>query len=116
MRGVSESIKSWVDVYPTEPMLVDDDDGSYDGLVVVDMGGGTGRDINALQRKHNLAMGKLVLQDLKNVVEQAKVEPNITIIPHDFFHIQTVKGRVHSQSWDCFPDLEHSLKDLLTFC
>jgi len=102
MRGVSESMKSWVDIYPTESLLVDDDGGSYDEVVVVDIGGGIGQDINAFQRKHKLAMGRLILQDLEKVVEQAKVEPNITVMPHDFFQIQTVKGRVHLQSWDRF--------------
>jgi hypothetical protein len=100
MRGVSESTKSWVDIYPTESLLVDDDGRSYDEVVVVDIGGGIGHDINAFQRKHRLASGRLVLQDLEKVVEQAKVESNITIMPHDFFKIQTVKGRVHPQSWD----------------
>lgn len=102
MRGVSEYMKSWVDIYPTESLLVDDDGGSFDGVIVVDIGGGIGQDINAFQRKHNLAMGRLVLQDLEKVVEQAKVEPNITVMPHDFFQIQTVKGGVHLQSWNRF--------------
>ncbi|KAG9694589.1 family 18 glycoside hydrolase, partial [Aureobasidium melanogenum] len=72
---------------------LDDDGHSYDEVVVVDIGGGIGHDINAFQRKHRLASGRLVLQDLEKVVEQAKVESNITIMPHDFFKIQTAKGR-----------------------
>lgn len=40
----------------------------------------------------------LVLQDLKNVLEQAEVEPNVTMMPHDFFKIQTVKGKTGLQS------------------
>jgi hypothetical protein len=98
MRGVSESRKSWVDIYPTESLLKDDDDGSQDQVVVVDVGGSTGHDINAFQRKHRLESGRLVLQDLKNVLEQAEVEPNVTMMPHDFFKIQTVKGKTGLQS------------------
>jgi hypothetical protein len=64
---------------------------------VVDVGGSTGHDINAFQRKHRLESGRLVLQDLENVLEQAEVEPNVTIMPHDFFKIQTVKGNTRPQ-------------------
>jgi hypothetical protein len=98
MRGVSESMKSWVDIYPTESLLVDNDDGLCDGVVVVDIGGSTGHDINAFQRKHRLKSGRLVLQDLEKVLEQAEVEPNITIMPHDFFRAQTVKGKARPQA------------------
>jgi hypothetical protein len=98
MRGVSESMKSWIDIYPTESLLVDNDDDSYDGVVVVDVGGSTGHDINAFQRKHRLKSGRLVLQDLEKVLEQAEVEPNITIMPHDFFRAQTVKGKARPQA------------------
>ncbi|KAI5245600.1 hypothetical protein E4T42_06731 [Aureobasidium subglaciale] len=93
IRGVSESGKSWVDVYPTESLLRDDHDGSHDRVVVVDVGESTGHDINAFQRNHRPESGRLVLQDLENVSEQAEVEPNVTIMPHNFFNVQTVKAR-----------------------
>ena len=93
MQGVSESMESWVNIYPTEQLVQDKEDRQLE-VVLVDVGGGIGHDINAFQRKHRMQSGKLILQDSAKVLKQAKVEPNVDVMPHDFFRPQTVKGTI----------------------
>jgi len=94
MEAVSGSVPSWIEIYPTESSLVKSD-GQRDDVVVVDVGGSIGHDLNAFQRKHRLQPGRLVLQDLAEVLEGARVESGITKMPHDFFTDQTVEGKFH---------------------
>ena len=88
MQGVGSNITRWVDMYPTEKLLEDDDG----GVVVVDVGGSTGHDINAFQQKHRLADGRLVLQDLPDVIKRASVQQGITASGHNFFDPQPIQG------------------------
>ncbi|KAH0358954.1 S-adenosyl-L-methionine-dependent methyltransferase, partial [Aureobasidium melanogenum] len=94
MQGVSESMESWVKIYPTEQLVQDAEDKQLE-VVLVDVGGGIGHDINAFQRKHRIPPGRLILQDSAKVLKQAKVEPNIEVMPYDFFRPQTVKARAY---------------------
>ncbi|KAG9765255.1 S-adenosyl-L-methionine-dependent methyltransferase, partial [Aureobasidium melanogenum] len=94
MEAVSGSVPSWIEIYPTESSLVKSD-GQRDDVVVVDVGGSISHDLNAFQRKHRLQPGRLVLQDLAEVLEGARVESGITKMPHDFFTDQTVEGKFH---------------------
>ncbi|KAM0549536.1 hypothetical protein ACHAPJ_009352 [Fusarium lateritium] len=61
--------------------------------LVVDLGGNTGIDIShVLKARPDLPTGSLVLQDLPEIIERAKVDEKITATAHDFFKPQPVKG------------------------
>lgn len=84
----------WVNVYDTNKLLegADLSDGSP---FVVDLGGNTGIDISHVLKKHpNLPSGSLVLQDLPEVIANAKVDQKVTAMVHDFFLPQPVKGEL----------------------
>ena len=75
----------------------DGDDGDDEPVFLVDVGGGKGHDLQELYRKHPNIPGKLVLQELEDVVEEAKAgggleELGITAMAHDFFTAQPILG------------------------
>ena len=89
--------------YPVESNLANDAK-TVDGAVfLVDIGGGKGHDLQELHRKYLKLPGKLVLQDLREVVEEAKssgLDQKIVTMEHDFFTPQPIKGNFHKYSVD----------------
>jgi hypothetical protein len=82
----------WTKVYDTTRLL--DNAKLEDGSpLVVDVGGNTGIDISHVLAKHpETPIGALVLQDLPEIIANAKVDEKITAMAHDFFLPQPVKG------------------------
>ena len=81
--------------FPVEKNLVEGAKFESDSIFLVDVGGGKGHDLQELYRKHPKIPGKLVLQDVKDVIEEAKtvgLEEKITPMEHDFFTEQPIKG------------------------
>ena len=82
--------KYWVEWYPVEERLISNLDGN--SALVVDVGGGKGHDLEAFHKKFP-NKGRLVLEDLPQVVEVAKDVPqDVQRVPYDFFAEQPVKG------------------------
>ncbi|RAL10943.1 S-adenosyl-L-methionine-dependent methyltransferase [Aspergillus homomorphus CBS 101889] len=87
----------WMDpgFYPVQEELIDpvaqtitDDD-----VLLVDVGGSFGHDIADFRRKWPLAPGRLVLQDLPEVVASVPdLHPSIQVVGYNFFTEQKVKG------------------------
>lgn len=102
MGGYSYGRPRWMDegFYPVRERLVDgfDDDNAGGGrgsVLLVDVGGNHGHDLQAFLRKMPDVPGRLVLQDLPGVVEQvgaAELDGRIERMGHDFFTEQPVKG------------------------
>ena len=67
-----------------------------DGVLLVDIGGGRGQDVEALKKRFPNAPGRMILQDLPRAVEHAKLSPGIEAMAHDFMKPQTIKGSVSS--------------------
>ncbi|KAJ5770121.1 uncharacterized protein N7511_002172 [Penicillium nucicola] len=68
---------------------------SQDDVLLVDVGGSMGHDLSEFKRKWPEAPGRLVLQDLPDVIAQAKtmqLSSSIEAVEHDFFTKQPVKG------------------------
>ena len=87
--------------YPIEENLVECAKTEPDAVFLVDLGGGKGRDLHELHRKHPNLPGQLVLQDLENVIEEAKasgLDERIIPMAHDFFTEQPVKGTCPSNN------------------
>ena len=74
-------------------------------MLIVDQGGGKGHDLEEFVERMGMGEregegegevldGKLVLQDLPAVVEQARtgLNPRVTAMAHDFFEDQPVRG------------------------
>lgn len=76
--------------------LVDGAKSEEGAVFLVDVGGGKGHDLQELVEKNPNLPGKLVLQDLKGPIEEArssKLHENIELMEHDFFTEQPVKGK-----------------------
>lgn len=82
--------------YPVEDNLVKGAKTEQNAIFLVDVGGGKGHDLQELYRKHPKLPGKLVLQDLKGVIEEARasgLEEKIIPMEHDFFTKQPIIGK-----------------------
>lgn len=63
-----------------------------DRVLFVDVGGNVGHQCVSLREKCPQLKGRVVLQDLKAVVQHAKVLSSIEVMEHDFFDPQPVQG------------------------
>lgn len=94
MGGVNQGRASWLDFYPVQERLVDGFDGSPDAVMLVDVGGGYGHDLDAFRRRNIDAPGRLVLEDLGVALGQiTDLHPKIERLEHDFFTEQPIKGK-----------------------
>ncbi len=92
MKAKVEDTVPWFTTYPVDEMVKGC---KPDGAILVDIGGGTGRDIKTLAQHlgSEISPGRLILQDLPSLVGEAKDLPSaVEAKGHDFFGEQPVKG------------------------
>ncbi|PYI32237.1 o-methyltransferase [Aspergillus indologenus CBS 114.80] len=87
---------SWMDLgfYPVHT-LVQEATVSPDEVLLVDIAGGIGHDLSEFHRKWPELPGRLIVQELPEVVSQARelnLNPKIELMEHDFFEEQIIKG------------------------
>ena len=97
MAGKHVGRPSWMDpdFYPFKDKLVKDAKTEHESVFLVDIGGGKGHDLQEMHGKHPEIPGKLVLQDVKGVIEEAEASGlDVKIVPmeHDFFTKQPITG------------------------
>ncbi|KAK8036401.1 O-methyltransferase mpaG [Apiospora marii] len=95
MAGYHQGRPSWMDkeVYPVEERLIRGADTSRDAPFLVDIGGSTGHDLAEFLAKHPGHPGKLILEDLPDVIgEIQQLDPRIERVPYDFHTEQPYKG------------------------
>lgn len=83
-----------VGFYPVLSLVAEANIGDQD-VLLVDIGGSLGHDLSEFRRKWPQVPGRLILQDLPKVVEQARsmdLDPAIELMTHDFFTEQPIKG------------------------
>lgn len=99
---------SWVHFYPVNERLTKLFDKTISDILLVDVGGSLGHDLQELKTTHPLP-GKLILQDRPEVAaeaEKANKDGVFEVIAHDFFTPQPVHGArayyLHSvlHDWD----------------
>ncbi|KAF2234310.1 S-adenosyl-L-methionine-dependent methyltransferase [Viridothelium virens] len=92
MGGIRETRKHWTDWYPVEEQLLDGFPGGEE-ILLVDVGGGNGHDLEKFMAKYPESKGHLMLQDLPVVIEGiAHLSEGIQSMPHDIFQHQAIKG------------------------
>ncbi|KAL8942690.1 MAG: hypothetical protein Q9211_001288 [Gyalolechia sp. 1 TL-2023] len=89
---------NWFDTYPVDRELSfsANKDGNADGkskILLVDVGGNRGHDLVNLRVKYPNLVGKMIVQDLPDVVAHASFGPDdgIEAMAHDFFQPQPVQ-------------------------
>lgn len=90
MAGYAAARPRWVSFYPFQERLGGGASGDMDGPLVVDVGGGLGHELAALDSARGDSLpGQLVLQDLPSVISEAQqsgsLPGSITAVAHDFF-------------------------------
>ncbi len=95
MGGYHQGRPSWMDqgFYPVEERLIHGAQTDQDATFLVDIAGGVGHDLEEFLRKVPHAPGRLVLQDLEAVIDQAHgLGDRIHKMVYDFYTEQPIKG------------------------
>ncbi|PVI08139.1 S-adenosyl-L-methionine-dependent methyltransferase [Periconia macrospinosa] len=77
--------EEWFDFYPVEEKLSAQ---STDEILLVDIGGNIGHDVVAFKNRFPNLPGKLIVEDLPNVVASAPLRDGIEAVGHNFFDPQ----------------------------
>jgi len=96
MSGIRGSRPSWVEWWPVEERIFGDgaivDD---DAVLLVDVAGGRGHDIQAFKKAFPNKKGRLVLEDLPAVIDDiSELDEGIERVKYDFFTPQPIKGEL----------------------
>jgi hypothetical protein len=96
MSGYHQGRPSWMDVgfYPVQQLIDGLDAADPEAVLLVDIGGNVGHDIDEFRRKSPDAPGRLILQDLPQVIDRiTSLDARIERMPHDFLAEQPIKGK-----------------------
>ncbi|PLN76183.1 S-adenosyl-L-methionine-dependent methyltransferase [Aspergillus taichungensis] len=96
MEGQRANRVHWGDWFPVQERVLAGADSNPERALVVDIGGGRGHDLMLFQKRFPDAPGKLVLEDLPSVIDEAASDLNacgIQGVKYDFFkEANPVKG------------------------
>lgn len=97
MGAYNNGRPNWTDkdFYPVQERLFDGLSASKDEVVLVDVGGSLGHDVESVLTKFPDVTGRFVLQDLPKAIEQARshlLNERIEPMVHDFFTEQPIKN------------------------
>ncbi|MCJ1392558.1 hypothetical protein MMC18_005426 [Xylographa bjoerkii] len=93
MKGVRSTRKFWADWFPVNDALIKGSSGSADDVLMVDVGGGNGHDLESFLYMFPQSKGHLILQDLPGTISNlTRLKEGIRAMSHDFFLPQPVKG------------------------
>jgi hypothetical protein len=73
-------------------------DGFAGGVLLVDIGGGVGHDLEKFRKAIGPHDGDLILQDQEAVLANAVVKPPVKTMVHDFFTPQPIHGSLAARS------------------
>lgn len=93
MGGYSRGRPTWMDRFPTQERLIVGAKTGAEDVLLVDIGGSVGHDLEAFHTRHPSAPGRLILQDLTVVLDQiTTLTPTIERQPYDFHTPQPIRG------------------------
>lgn len=81
----------FLDIFPAEERLIPGSD--ENGVLLVDVGGGRGHDIEKFVAKFPQTKGRNILQDQPDVIKDAPASDAFEATAHDFLTPQPVKGK-----------------------
>ena len=92
MEGQRDGRNAWFEYYPFQESVaakVHD----HDDVLIVDVGGGRGHELQALKSTFPGAQGRMVVQDLSETIEGiSSLAPGIEAMKFNFFNPQPIKG------------------------
>lgn len=93
MSGSRRTRKTWLDFFPFGQNILNGAANETDSVLMVDVAGGKGHDLEAFREKVPNAPGRFILQDLPDVLQEAgELKGGIEKMAYDFFTPQPVKG------------------------
>ena len=92
MKEIRSTRKFWADWFPVEKELITGFSGGAENVLLVDVGGGNGHDLESFLSLFPRAKGHLVLQDLPGTISNLDEKEGIRAMAHDFFTPQPIKG------------------------
>ncbi|KAI4181167.1 MAG: hypothetical protein L6R41_006781 [Letrouitia leprolyta] len=92
MEGQRVGRTQWYRGFPVEESLSDESN-DLDTVLMVDVGGGRGHDLEAFKAAFPQLPGKAIVQDLPFTIDDIKhLAPEVEAMKHNFFDPQPVKG------------------------
>lgn len=97
MMTQREGHPQWLDFYPLEQELVSGFDAKdHNAVLLVDVGGSVGHEIQAVKKKYLQVPGRMILQDRQASIARAVPVTGMETMAHDFFTPQPIKGQFSS--------------------
>lgn len=81
------------DFFPLQEQVAKGFKGGDGAVILVDVGGARGHEVEAIKKKYLNLRGRFILQNLPATVEQELPVPDMEAVAHDSFTAQPVKGR-----------------------
>lgn len=94
MTGQRDGRTNWLDFFPFEERVARGFKRGDGSVMLVDVGGGQGHEVEAIKNKHPHLPGRFLLQDLPDTIMQALPVPGMEAVAHDFFTDQPIKGQL----------------------
>lgn len=94
MTGQRDGRTNWLDFFPFEERVGRGFERGDGSVMLIDVGGGRGHEVEAIKNKHPNLPGRFLLQDLPNTIKQALPVPGMEAVAHDFFTEQPIKGQL----------------------
>ena len=102
MEGQQEGRGCWVDVYPLWERLAKGIKDLTKAVFLVDIAGGKGHDLRDVKARIGTNQGRLILEDLPEVIADVDDSNGIETIAYDFFTPQPIKGLLLPHLyWSC---------------
>ncbi|MCJ1292419.1 hypothetical protein MMC34_003969 [Xylographa carneopallida] len=93
MSGRRAHRKQWYEMFPADEIILEGASSDDNATLLVDIGGGEGQDAEAFRAKFSDVPGRVILQDLPEVINKiGKLDHRVVRMEHDFFMPQPVKG------------------------
>lgn len=93
MEGQRVDRVQWHTYFPVQEVLLNDFNAEEKAVLLVDVGGGRGHDLEAFKEAFPHQEGRLIIQDLPDVIDDIRQPvPGVEAMKHNFFRPQPVKG------------------------
>ena len=94
MKEIRSTRRFWADWFPVKKELISGFSGEPEDVLLVDVGGGNGHDLESFLALFAQAKGHLVLQDLPGTIDNLTgLNEGVRAMAHDFFTPQPIKGK-----------------------
>ena len=93
MTGKSENRAHWLDAFPFEERVIKGFKECDGAVMLVDVGGAQGNEVEAIKKRYPTLPGRIILQDLPDTIAHALTVSGMEVVAHDFFTEQPIKGQ-----------------------